>query len=69
MASASPRTPFEEASLNQRSEYVRDALAQLPEKQRQVLEMSYYEGMSQSEIAKQLEAVCKRLLSCRLRFC
>jgi len=55
MASTSPRTPFEEASLNQRSEYVRDALAQLPEKQRQVLEMSYYEGMSQSEIAKQLD--------------
>lgn len=55
MDSPSPRTPFEEASLNQRSEYVRDALAQLPEKQRQVLEMSYYEGMSQSEIAKQLD--------------
>lgn len=47
-------TPFEEASLNQRSEYVRLALTQLPENHRKVLEMAYYEGLSQSEIAKQL---------------
>jgi RNA polymerase sigma-70 factor (ECF subfamily) len=47
-------TPFESASLSQRSHYVRNALAQLPEKQRQVLEMSYYEGLSQSEIAARL---------------
>ncbi|MBV8887304.1 MAG: sigma-70 family RNA polymerase sigma factor, partial [Chroococcidiopsidaceae cyanobacterium CP_BM_RX_35] len=50
-----PPTPFDIASLNQRSQYVRDALAKLPEKQRQVLEMAYYDGLSQSEIAKQLE--------------
>lgn len=49
-----PPTPFESASLSQRSQYVRDALAQLPEKQRQVLQMAYYDGLSQSEIAKQL---------------
>ena len=48
-------TPFELASLSQRSQYVRDALAQLPVKQRQVLEMSYYDGCSQAEIAKQLD--------------
>ena len=48
-------TPFESVSLNQRSQYVRNALAQLPEKQRQVLEMAYYDGLSQSEIAKQLD--------------
>jgi len=47
-------TPFESASLSQRSQYVRDALAQLPDNKRQVLEMAYYEGLSQSEIAKQL---------------
>lgn len=47
-------TPFEVASLNQRSHYVRNALAQLPENQRQVLEMAYYEGLSQSEIARTL---------------
>ncbi len=49
-----PPTPFEEASLSQRSHYVRAALAQLPEHQRQVLEMAYYEGLSQSEISKRL---------------
>jgi RNA polymerase sigma-70 factor (ECF subfamily) len=47
-------TPFESASLTQRSQYVAEALAKLPEKQRQVLEMAYYQGMSQSEIAAQL---------------
>jgi RNA polymerase sigma-70 factor (ECF subfamily) len=51
----SPPTPFESASLNQRSYFVQSALAQLPEKQRQVLEMAYYEGLSQSEIAKNLD--------------
>ncbi len=49
-----PLTPFESASLSQRSEYVRRALAQLPEKQRQVLELAYYDGLSQSEIAARL---------------
>lgn len=48
-------TPFEQADLNERSQYVRDALTQLPEKQRQVLLMAYYEGLSQSEIAKKLD--------------
>jgi len=47
-------TPFESAALSQRSHQVRHALTQLPEKQRQVLEMAYYEGLSQSEIAAQL---------------
>lgn len=47
-------TPLESASLKQRSHYVQAALSKLPDKQRQVLEMSYYEGLSQSEIAKKL---------------
>ena len=50
----SPLTPLELASLSQRSEYVQTALAQLPEKQRRVLELAYYDGLSQSEIAHQL---------------
>jgi RNA polymerase sigma-70 factor (ECF subfamily) len=54
MTQPSPTTPFEAASINQRSEYVRDALAQLPEKNRQILELAYYEGLSQSEIATHL---------------
>lgn len=52
--SSSP-SPFEAASLSQRSEQVKAAIAQLPASQRQVLEMAYFDGMSQSEIAKQLE--------------
>jgi RNA polymerase sigma-70 factor, ECF subfamily len=49
-----PLTPFESASLEQRSEYVRNALTELPDRQRRVLEMSYFDGLSQSEIAAQL---------------
>jgi RNA polymerase sigma-70 factor (ECF subfamily) len=49
-----PISPFESASLSDRSHYVCEALAKLPEKQRQVLEMAYYDGLSQSEIAAKL---------------
>ncbi len=52
--SSSP-SPFETASLNQRSEQVKSAIAQLSPSQRQVLEMAYFDGLSQSEIAKKLE--------------
>lgn len=52
---ASTPTPFEQAALTERSQQVRNALAQLPEKQRQVIEMAYNEGFSQSEIAQQLD--------------
>ena len=55
MITESTPTPFELASLSQRAQYVRDALAQLPDKQRQVLEMAYYDGFSQSEIAQRLD--------------
>ncbi len=54
MTQTSPPTPFEMASLSQRSQHVNSALAQLPSSQRQVLEMAYYDGLSQSEIARQL---------------
>lgn len=47
-------TPFELASLDQRSGYVRKALDQLSQEQQQVLGMAYYDGLSQSEIAAQL---------------
>ncbi|BFM39555.1 sigma-70 family RNA polymerase sigma factor [Synechocystis sp. LKSZ1] len=55
-AESSALSPFEVASLSQRSEQVKQALAQLPDHQRQVLEMAYFDGLSQSEIAKQLAA-------------
>jgi RNA polymerase sigma-70 factor (ECF subfamily) len=47
-------TPLEQASFAERSQQVRNALAQLSDDQRQVLEMLYYQGLSQSEIAQQL---------------
>jgi len=47
--------PLEQVSLQERSEQVKAALEALPENQRQVLEMAYYEGLSQSEIASRLQ--------------
>lgn len=51
-----PSTACEDFFLAERSRHVRDALAQLPDDQRQVLEMAYYRGLSQTEIARQLDA-------------
>ncbi len=53
-AETASNSPFEQASLGERQERVRHGLAQLSEDQRQVLEMAYYRGLSQSEIAQQL---------------
>lgn len=50
-----PQSPFEHVDLKERSDQVRQALAQLPKNQRQILEMAYYEGLSQSEIGKKLD--------------
>lgn len=47
-------TPLERASMGERSQLVKDALSQLPESERLILEIAYYEGLSQSEIAKRL---------------
>ncbi len=47
---------MENASLNERSEKVKSALADLPDKHRQVLEMAYFDGLSQTEIAKAIDA-------------
>ncbi len=46
--------PFERASWSERSGQIQKALSQLPENQRQVLEMLYYEGFTQAEIAQRL---------------
>jgi RNA polymerase sigma-70 factor (ECF subfamily) len=54
-AETSSNSPVEQASLTERSQQVRSALAQLSQQQRQVLEMAYDEGLSQSEIAKRLD--------------
>ncbi len=49
-------TPFEQAALTERSQFVREALTQLSDQQRQVIEMAYDKGLSQTEIAQQLNA-------------
>ncbi len=47
-------TPVEQAVFNERSQQVRQALTQLSAQQRQVIELAYDAGLSQSEIAQQL---------------
>jgi RNA polymerase sigma-70 factor, ECF subfamily len=47
-------TPLEQATLGERSLRIQTALEQLPEQQRRVIEMAYNQGLSQSEIARQL---------------
>ena len=48
-------TAAKEAEQREESGIVRKALESLPEEQRQVIRMSYYEGYSQSEIAELLQ--------------
>lgn len=48
--------PLEWLSLTECCQKVRNALDQLPDNQRQALEMAYYKGLSQTEIAGQLDA-------------
>lgn len=46
--------PIDTVSIEERATRVKQALANLSPNQRQILELAYYEGLSQSEIAKQL---------------
>lgn len=46
--------PEQAAWLSQRSAIVRAAMAGLPREQRQALELAYYHGLSQSEVAERL---------------
>ncbi len=48
--------PVERLDLDERGRRVRAALAGLPERQRQVLELAYYRDLTQSQIAVELEA-------------
>jgi RNA polymerase sigma-70 factor (ECF subfamily) len=47
--------PLEQASLDERSHLIKAALANLSPAEREVLEVAYYEGLSQSETAKRLD--------------
>jgi RNA polymerase sigma-70 factor (ECF subfamily) len=50
-----PPSPFERVSMERCAEQVRGALAGLPEAERQVLELAYFKGLSQAEIAADLD--------------
>lgn len=52
---SSQNVPFENTSLEELSAQVTAALNTLPAKQRRVLEMAYYDGLSQSEITERLD--------------
>jgi RNA polymerase sigma-70 factor, ECF subfamily len=49
------RTPMDNATSMEISSRVKDALSTLPDNQRQILEMAYYDGHSQSEISQNLD--------------
>ena len=46
--------PIEQLSQLERSQEIREALARLSSKEQEILKMTYYEGLSQSEIATRL---------------
>ena len=50
----SDESPIDNASQLERSREVQEALQQLSTKEQEVLRMAYYQGLSQSEIAQQL---------------
>jgi RNA polymerase sigma-70 factor (ECF subfamily) len=54
VAATPEQTPVEQAVFNEQSQHIRQALAQLSDQQRQVIELAYDAGLSQSEIAQQL---------------
>ncbi len=48
-------TPLEQVSMGERSQIIRAALEELSPNERQVLEIAYFGGLSQSEIAESLD--------------
>lgn len=53
-APAAP-SPLDALTLRERTEHVRAALTTLPDSQRVVLELAYFRGLSQTEIATELD--------------
>jgi RNA polymerase sigma-70 factor, ECF subfamily len=54
LSSQTSNTPLDSAALTEISQKVRSALQNIPQSQRQTLEMAYFDGLSQSEITEQL---------------
>jgi RNA polymerase sigma-70 factor (ECF subfamily) len=56
MTGATPRppTPLEQAAQSERQQRLREALNHLSPAEREVLEIAYFEGLSQSQIAQRL---------------
>jgi RNA polymerase sigma-70 factor (ECF subfamily) len=54
IASATTDDPAEQVAIGSRREEIRRALDSLPPPQRQVIELAYYSGLTQAEIAAQL---------------
>ena len=52
LAPSAPFSPADLAEGRQARERIQAALAELPAEQRRVLELAYFEGLSQSEIAE-----------------
>ena len=48
-------SPLDALTLRERTEHVREALTTLPDSQRVVLELAYFGGLSQTEIATELD--------------
>jgi RNA polymerase sigma-70 factor (ECF subfamily) len=53
-ASSKSPNPFDHATLQEQRQHLRAALEQLPPAEREVLEIAYFQGLSQSEISTQL---------------
>jgi RNA polymerase sigma factor (sigma-70 family) len=51
---AAPDTPEDEVTLGYQRRVVQEALRRLPPEQRQALELGYYGGLTQSQLAEQL---------------
>ncbi len=53
-ASSFSASPVDHATLQERSQHLRTALDQIPPAEREVLEIAYFQGLSQSEISAQM---------------
>ena len=47
--------PLEDAILSDRASMLKEALAKISEKQRTVLQVAYFDGLTQTEISEQLD--------------